>query len=125
MMNLGPEYPEILSELAEHIRECLVESGMDKQPATKLALKVVERVRLNFGGQVVYIPFGLSHEALKRWEEIWTKFNGTNQPRLAKEYDCSEVHINRVLRRMREVKMREVQRDLPLTVVPEKHSPKT
>jgi Mor family transcriptional regulator len=112
MLKLGPEYPEILAEMAAHVFECLKESGVPKERAAEIAVKAAERVRQNFGGQVVYIPFGLSHEALKRWEEIWAKFTGDNQPQLAREYGCTEVHINRVLRRMREVKLRDVQDDI-------------
>jgi Mor family transcriptional regulator len=116
MMDFGPDYPELLVELAAHLQECLIENGMPNQQATELALKATERVRLNFGGQVIYIPFGAAHEVLKRWEEIWEEFTGDNQPQLARKHQCSEVHINRILRKMRAAKLRSVQREIPFPV---------
>jgi len=106
MMNLGPDYPELLADMATHVFKCLKDSGVPEPLAAEIAMKAAERVRQNFGGQVVYVSLGRSHEALKRWEELWAKFTGDNQPQLAREYGCTEVHIYRVLRRMREAKRR-------------------
>ena len=112
MLNLEPEYPEVLAQIAAHVFECLKESGVPKERAAEIAIGAAERVRQNLGGQMTYIPFGLAHEVLKRWEEIWAKFTGDNQLQLAREYGCTEVHIYRILRRMREVKLRDVQDDI-------------
>jgi Mor family transcriptional regulator len=125
MSELDPEYPEILEEMAAHLTKFLTERGMDPKAAGEAAFSATEHVRANVGGRVVYIPFGVSYEAQKRWEEIWEKFNGGNVVQLAREYDCTEVHINRILRQMRERKRREVQGDMFLRRDAEKHSSKT
>jgi Mor family transcriptional regulator len=106
-MNLGPEYPEVLADLAAVLRELLVESGLAEPKAQEIAREAAERIRQHFGGQLIYIPLGLRHEVMKRWNEIWSKWSGPEcTPQLAKEYRCSEVHINRIVRHMREVESR-------------------
>lgn len=112
-MNLGPEYPELLADMALQLREFLIEeAGVAEDKAEAFARDAAERVRQNWGGQLVYVPTGLGHEVLQRWEQIWAKFSGDNVPALAKEFDCTEIHIYRIIRRMREVERRKLQRPL-------------
>lgn len=111
-MQFKPNYPELLADLALQLRDFLTERGLDAAEAEDAAREAAEHVRQHWGGQVVYIPLGLSAAVMRRWEEIWTKFRGDNVPQLAREYKCSEVHINRILRKLREVKRRDVQREM-------------
>jgi Mor family transcriptional regulator len=84
-MNLGPEYPELLADLALQLREFLItDAGVEPDKADKLARDAVENVRQNWGGQLIYVPTGLGHEVQQRWQEIWDKFTGDNVPRSRK-----------------------------------------
>lgn len=117
-MRLDPDFPELLAELAAHVYEYLVARGIDPAKAEELARGSAERVRERWGGQILYIPIGFSKAVMERWEEIWSKFTGDNEAQLAQEYKCSEVHIYRVIRRMRVIKLGETQPELPLSEKP-------
>ncbi len=113
-MKLGPEYPEILADLAMQIRELLIEAKLPEALAEQLALASAERMRQRWGGQLTYIPIGASHEAMRRWLQIWSKFTGDNIPQLAKEFSLSEVYVYQIIRRMREIERERVQSKLNL-----------
>lgn len=113
MMNLGPEYPELLADLALLTREFLIDRAhVPSEQAELFARELAERVRHNFGGQIIYVPTGMGHDVAQRWQQIWNRFKGDNVPELAREFDCTEIHIYRVIRRMREIERRKTQGQL-------------
>jgi len=111
-MNLGPEYPELLADLAVQLRDLLTKSGMPADKAEQTARAAAEHVRLHWGGQIVYVPTGSRYETRQQWSEIWSKFNGKNVSQLAQEFRKTEVQIYYILRQMREQMQRELQPDL-------------
>lgn len=108
------KYPEILTDIAGMLREFHLGRGVAPDEAGKLAFEEAEVLRQNLGGQLVYIPLGKGHEALKRWTEIWGKFTGDNVPQLAAEYKVSEAYVYQIIRRMRELERERVQTKLNL-----------
>jgi|CXWL01.1.fsa_nt_gi Mor family transcriptional regulator len=113
MMNLGPEYPELLADLALQLRELLIEKAhLPNDQAELIAREAAEHVRKDWGGQIIYVPTGLGHDVQQRWLEIWNKFKGDNVSELASEFGCSEIHIYRIIKRMREIERRKTQGQL-------------
>ncbi len=100
-MKLGPEYPELLTDLALQLRQSLINRGRTAEEADEIARHATEHVRRHWGGQIVYIPKGDRYEAKAQWREIWAKFTGNNVPQLAAEYDLTEIHVYYIIRQMR------------------------
>lgn len=111
-MNLGPEYPELLADLAMQVHAVLIHAGIEPEMASKIARDCAERVRQDWGGQIIYVPIGQGFETMQRWQEIWGKFKGDNYDELAREYELTEVHVYRIIARMREAERRARQSDL-------------
>lgn len=111
-MKFGPEYPELLADLALQLHELLVQNGIDAGHAEDLARKHAEGVRQRWGGQLVYVPTGMGHELMQRWQEIWDKFKGDNIAELAREYGYSEMTIYRIIKRKREAETRRLHGDM-------------
>lgn len=106
------EYPEILSDLAQRVTEQLVKTGMDVQNATVVGRQAAEDIRQHWGGQLVYIPQGMSYERRQEYEEIWTAFTGDNHGELARRFKKSVSQIYRIVEIMRAEEMRKHQTDL-------------
>lgn len=112
MMNLGPEYPELLEDMAAQLRLQLVAHSLPGCAADEIARAITEHIRHHFGGQTIYVPTGRWFDARQEWELIWAKFNGKNVTDLARSFNKTESQIYSILRQMREKKLRELQPDL-------------
>jgi Mor family transcriptional regulator len=113
MMNLGPEYPELLADLALLTREFLIDRArMPADQAELLARELAEHVRRDWGGQIIYVPSGHGHDVAQRWQQIWAEFKGDNHADLARKFDCNVTHIYRIIRRLREIERRKTQGSL-------------
>lgn len=111
-MNLGPEYPELLAELAMQLHATLIQAGIEPATASRIARDCAERIRQDWGGQIIYVPIGQGFDTMQRWQEIWGKFKGDNVAELAREYKLTEVHVYRIVSKMRELERRSRQSDL-------------
>lgn len=101
------EYPELLSDLSEQVRDRLLALPLPADQAARVGRDVAEHIRKHWGGQQIYIPRGDAFTLEERDLEIYRKFNGSNYPELTREYDLSEPHIRRVVN---EVRRRERER---------------
>lgn len=93
--------PELLSALAEIVSVMAAEEGVDPELASTLGVKVMDRMREDWGGQPIYFPKGVSIDIDRRDMEIFDKFNGSNHDVLAKEYNLSVIHIYRIVKVVR------------------------
>ena len=102
------EYPELIGEIREFIRNELADAGLSHEMSANIASHVAESVRDYFGGQMIYIPKGSGFELDKRDAEIWSKFNGANRDQLCREYGISQTWFYRIISAMK-AKSRENQ----------------
>lgn len=111
-MTNDDKYPEILREIALTLKEALVALPADEFDPEKKARALTEALRQRFSGELLYIPKGVSHDALQKHYEVWRKYTGDNVPQLAKEFRLSEVYIYQIIRRMRELEREKSQSKL-------------
>lgn len=101
-MNRRPALPPLLSEIADHAAEVLLEIvGLPREQAEHAGFEIMRRIAEVMGGAQVYIPKPdtlLRHE---RDQAIWREFDGRNQHELARKYGVSVIWIYSVIRRMR------------------------
>lgn len=91
-----PNYPEFLEELAAKVAALLVDRGFDPALARGVANDCAEYVRLDWGGQRVYIPMGRVFDLSRRDREIAAMWNGSNTRDVCRKYNISETHLRRI-----------------------------
>lgn len=107
------KYPQLLADLATHVAKFLEERlGIPQTDAEAAGFNTAEHVRELWGGQMLYIPEGVSFETRKRYEEIWGKFDGKNVSELAVEYGLSVQQLYKIIRIMRAESVRKNQHKL-------------
>jgi Mor family transcriptional regulator len=111
-MHFDPTYPQLLADLAEGVRECILEHGVDERVAEDVARKAADRIGQRWGGIEVYIPVGLSFRNAQRNAEIWAKFNGNNVTALAREYRLTERQVTSILAEQRAIERRRRQGEM-------------
>lgn len=109
---MSKDYPEILTDLSTRISTRLVASGVEQQLAGEVACAVTEEMRQHWGGQLIYVPQGMSFEKRKEYERVWKAFNGHNHEHLAREFKKSISQVYRIVEFMRAEKLRESQADM-------------
>ena len=95
------KYPEILSDLRDHLTEILIEAGAKQPQAEDLAGKAAESIRKKWGGLAVYIPKGRDWELTQRDYEIYRKFNGRNMHQICQEFGITEQRVYQIVARIR------------------------
>lgn len=104
------KYPELLSDVADHLTNVLSAHGIDRGLAESAAREAAEFLRAHWGGQNMYIPKGTLFELSERDLEIWNKWNGTNVLDLCREYDVSKQRLYQIIAavRLQEVAKRQM-----------------
>lgn len=95
------DYPEILAEMVASLVPELVKHGLDAVTANEAAMSATESVRVNFAGQLLYIPRGVQFDIAERDEKIYGLFDGVNVPELARKFKLSVQHVYRILAKCR------------------------
>ncbi len=99
---MAVEYPEILTDLGEHLAEKLEERGMEAEPASDLAFVVTEFLRRYWGGQEVYIPKAEHLEQASRDRRIYECFlGGWTFVQLNREFNLTEQRLRQIIRAAR------------------------
>jgi Mor family transcriptional regulator len=106
------KYPEILRELRESIAATLFGLGVEQERAGLCAHACAERIRADWGGQLVYINKGQEYDLSARDLEIWRKYNGRNKHQLCREYGITEQWFYKVIKAMRKKETARRQADL-------------
>ncbi len=96
-MSLPDQYPEVLVDMADCIRQrlCL---NLPAAQAGPLTLDIIETIRSRFGGGLIYIPKGRLFEIAKRNKAILAQFDGHNQRALSIRYGLNIVTIYDIIR---------------------------
>lgn len=90
--------PELLTALADTVADLLVTEGLAPERAADIGMKVMDRMRDDWGGEPIYFPKGCAIDISRRDMEIWERFTGRNHTELAREYDLSVIHIYRIVK---------------------------
>lgn len=88
---------DVLEQVAESTRDQLISEKIDEEKATSIAINLAQKMRHDFGGQLVYFPkaFGRAREI--RDAGIYAKFDGGNYQALGIEYNLSEMRIRQII----------------------------
>lgn len=106
------KYPELLSDVADHLTNVLAALGIDREVAAEAGREVAEFLREHWGGQNVYLPKGTLFDLSERDVEIWEKWNGRNVLELCREYGITRQRLYQIIAAVRD---REVaKRQMPL-----------
>jgi len=95
--------PELLQDMADHVRAVLVEYGeLDQDKASGLGEEAVERIARAWGGSTVYFPKGDYIRSYRKAQDVWRDYNGRNAPELARKYGISLVWTYEIIRKKRD-----------------------
>ncbi|OHC68616.1 MAG: hypothetical protein A3H93_09135 [Rhodocyclales bacterium RIFCSPLOWO2_02_FULL_63_24] len=89
---------ELLEALADTVAAELVAAGIGDEQAAEIGVKVMDRMRKDWGGDSFYFPKGCAIDIARRDLEIYEKFDGRNHTELGREYDLSVIHIYRIVK---------------------------
>lgn len=93
--------PEIISDLAFHAAQVLIESmNIDSASAKNVGHAIADRMMRNWGGQSIYFPKGVSGKASDRDYQIYSECNGRNYAELAKTYNLTLQWIYKIVKRV-------------------------
>ena len=107
---LNGEMPELLLDLADRTARILQDRiDIDQDLAAHVAAELARNIAESWGGQTIYVPQGLGMFAHERDEQIYKEFNGTNHAELARKYKISMQWVYSIIKKMRELKAREIQ----------------
>lgn len=111
-MSLPERSADLLMQNMLVIEDKLIENGIDKKVASKIANDTVNVLRITFGGEQFYYPKGSELDQLLKHHEIYKKFTGNNVPALAKEFGLSTVHVYRIIKKVTEQEREKLQPQL-------------
>ena len=95
--------PELLAHFGAVLAARLGKEGLPEHKASEVALNVMDVMKLEFGGQLVYFPMGLCVNTEAKAEEIYEKFKAqTSVSDLAQEYGHSIQYVYRLLKGVRD-----------------------
>ena len=105
--------PELIRDLIDKSADIL-EKQISMQPgeARQAALAIVKQLTKDWGGQQIYIPKAMMLELSERDHQLYSEFNGHNQPQLAKKYGISVVRVYQIIDFVRTNKFLKSQKDL-------------
>lgn len=103
--------PELLIDLADMTFDVL-KDHVGEELGRSISLKLVDKMRHHWGGQIVYFPKGQSLDALARDIKMYAEFNGSNHAALARRYDLSLQQVYGRIRFIRESRFAEQQGDM-------------
>ena len=95
--------PEVLAHFGAVLAARLGKEGLPEHKASEVALNIMDVMKLEFGGQLVYFPMGLCVKVEAKAEEIYEKFKAqTTIPELAQEYGHSIQYVYRLIKGVRD-----------------------
>jgi Mor family transcriptional regulator len=104
---------DLLSEAVDPIARALQESlGVSAELAEAASVEVTMLFAHLWGGQVVYIPKGVSIQASKLHQQIFDDWSGRNHHEVATKHGVSVQYVYRVVKRMRALIIARDQHDL-------------
>ena len=106
-------YAELLTDLQNTITQLLVEFvSLDKELAEHIGLEIRNHMGKHWGGQGLYFPKDIVFMASQRDEQIYNEFKGNNHNELVRKYGVSKVWLYRIINRVHQRRLDEIQGDL-------------
>lgn len=95
--------PEVLAYFATIVADELGKIGLPEKEKTEVAINVMERMRFEFGGQLIYFPKNVTANADARNNEIYGHFmrNELTIPELSFKYGISAQMVYRAIASVR------------------------
>lgn len=103
------QWAGMLSALVAVVESKFRRLGLDEDTATRLAIAAVLAQGEYAGGRSIYIPRGVRLKNALRDADIYRRAKRGNIPRLAQEFDLTEVSVYRILREQRDLYLARVQ----------------
>lgn len=104
---------DLLTEAVDPIAKALQESlGVSADLAEAASVEITMLFAHLWGGQVVYIPKGVSVQASKLHQLIYDDWTGRNHSEVATKHGVSVQYVYRVVKRMRLAVIARNQHDL-------------
>lgn len=97
---------DLLEDVATNMKAALERHGISGAIATSVAVEVAKLVRDHWGGQSIYVPFGLALKTQHRDLKIYAAFTGENYKELARKHGVSEMRVRQIVNAVRK-QMRE------------------
>jgi Mor family transcriptional regulator len=92
-------YPELYDDMGQIVSRELYAMGFPPENSKQGAFRIMDTIRRELGGSVMYLPKGLSYDLSPRDQEIFDKFNGRNYYELAREYDLTEMQVRNIVKK--------------------------
>ncbi len=94
-------YPALLEQIGHVLGRKLLELGIDHAKANAHALAMLDAIRKEVGGTMVYVSKGQSYDMSARDDAIYAKFRGNNYTQLARLYQLTDMQIRNIVKRGR------------------------
>ncbi|TCJ95939.1 Mor family transcriptional regulator [Volucribacter psittacicida] len=105
--------PEILVDLAEHIKMALMDKHkMSNEQAMQTGIDIAQKIAKDWGGEVIYIPRAILFTLNERDLKIWREFNGFNHRELARKYGVSMQWVYQIVKRIQKEEIAKRQVDM-------------
>ena len=83
-------YPELYDDMGQIVSRELYAMGFPPENSKQGAFRIMDTIRRELGGSVMYLPKGVSYELSPRDQEIFDKFN-TIEDQIGRDYDEYEL----------------------------------
>jgi len=107
--------PELLRDLTDKATALAVEQvGLDREAAARLARALVDMMRKDWGGQLIYFPKGQGIDLTERDLEFYNRWNGTTEhlEQLSAEYNVSIQWAYQIIKAVRSSDLARRQPDM-------------
>lgn len=106
------KYPAILEDIEAKWFALLLKAGLAEELAHELSLEAAEHLRLEWGGQKVYISKGVSYKLQRMKSAILSRWDGRNTLDLCREFRISDSYLRMLHEQARKEAVRRSQPDL-------------
>ncbi len=106
------KWPQTLAEIVDVLVDTARRAGIGVDDAWAQAERSVLAISAYIGGRSIYLPRGDRVLEAIRDRRIWSEFRGDNTVELARRYDLTERHVQRILAEQRDLHVKRVQRPL-------------
>ncbi|EBU8698767.1 host cell division inhibitor Icd-like protein [Salmonella enterica] len=104
--------PEVLAYLGAVLSEHLYKSGIPEDKTDQIVLDVMDVMKFEFGGQVIYFPRGHIIKSDERGEEIYAAYrSGKAIPDIAHDFGCSIQWVYQLIARVRAKRRTEMDKE--------------
>ncbi|SUA57999.1 Mor transcription activator family protein [Oligella urethralis] len=90
--------PELLEYLSKAIEAQLKKFEISDVQAESVGIHVSNKIAEDLGGQLLYIPKGVSLRLSLRDLQIYKEYNGKNHAELSKKHGLSVQHIYKIIK---------------------------